>query len=67
MLTNLSIRFLENSANLDFGIMNTGERIHHVKLPPWAKDDPMLFVTINRLVSINEEAMGLCSFCLTKV
>ncbi|EKM53226.1 uncharacterized protein PHACADRAFT_210920 [Phanerochaete carnosa HHB-10118-sp] len=41
--------FLENSANLDFGIQqNTGERIHHVKLPPWAKQDPLLFVTLNR-------------------
>jgi hypothetical protein len=46
-------RFLENAANLDFGVMqNTGERINHVKLPPWAKEDPLLFVTINRLVGL---------------
>ena len=33
-------RFLENAANIDFGVqMNTGERIHDVKLPPWAKQD----------------------------
>lgn len=45
-------RFLENSANLDFGVQqNNGERIHHVKLPPWAKQDPLLFVTLNRQVS----------------
>ncbi|KAK2463985.1 hypothetical protein APHAL10511_004036 [Amanita phalloides] len=41
--------FLENSANLDFGTLSsTGERIHDVKLPPWARDDPLLFVTLNR-------------------
>ncbi|KAI0261217.1 beach-domain-containing protein [Gloeopeniophorella convolvens] len=41
--------FLENSANLDFGIQqNTGERIHHVVLPPWAKKDPLLFIVLNR-------------------
>ncbi|KAJ7615896.1 beach-domain-containing protein [Roridomyces roridus] len=41
--------FLENSANLDFGVQqNSGERIHHVKLPPWAKNDPLLFITMNR-------------------
>ncbi|KAJ3536167.1 hypothetical protein NM688_g6872 [Phlebia brevispora] len=41
--------FLENSANLDFGVQqNTGERIHDVKLPPWAKGDPLLFIYLNR-------------------
>ncbi|KAI0300557.1 beach-domain-containing protein [Multifurca ochricompacta] len=41
--------FLENSANLDFGVQqNTGERIHHVVLPPWAKSDPLLFIVLNR-------------------
>ncbi|KAF8652783.1 hypothetical protein AX16_004175 [Volvariella volvacea WC 439] len=41
--------FLENSANLDFGVLqNTGERIHDVKLPPWARQDPLLFITLNR-------------------
>ncbi|KAI0646236.1 beach-domain-containing protein [Trametes meyenii] len=41
--------FLENSANLDFGVQqNTGEKIHDVKLPPWAKQDPLLFIVINR-------------------
>jgi hypothetical protein len=44
-------RFLENSANLDFGVQqNTGERIHHVVLPPWAKKDPLLFIVMNRQV-----------------
>lgn len=46
-------RFLENYANLDFGVQqNTGERIHDVKLPPWAKQDPLLFILLNRQVSV---------------
>ena len=46
-------RFLENSANLDFGVLqNTGERIHDVKLPPWAKQDPLLFIAMNRKVGL---------------
>ncbi|EPQ51421.1 beach-domain-containing protein [Gloeophyllum trabeum ATCC 11539] len=41
--------FLENSANIDFGVQQqTGERIHDVKLPPWAKQDPLLFIEMNR-------------------
>ena len=45
------VRFLENSANLDFGVQqNTGERIHHVVLPPWAKEDPLSFIVLNRRV-----------------
>lgn len=48
----LLCRFLENSANLDFGVQqNTGERIHHVVLPPWAKKDPLLFIVMNRQVT----------------
>ncbi|KAF8266238.1 beach-domain-containing protein [Lactarius quietus] len=39
----------QNSANLDFGVQqNTGEQIHHVVLPPWAKEDPLLFIVLNR-------------------
>ncbi|KAF7969330.1 hypothetical protein HWV62_27717 [Athelia sp. TMB] len=41
--------FLENSADINFGVQQgSGERIHHVKLPPWAKQDPLLFITLNR-------------------
>ncbi|TFK55260.1 beach-domain-containing protein [Heliocybe sulcata] len=40
--------FLENSANFDFGVQQTGERVHDVKLPPWAKQDPLLFIEMNR-------------------
>ncbi|KAG1874893.1 beach-domain-containing protein [Suillus subluteus] len=43
--------FLENSANLDFGIsQTTGERIHNVKLPAWAKGDPLLFIVMHRRI-----------------
>ncbi|KAG1732883.1 uncharacterized protein EDB91DRAFT_1150772 [Suillus paluster] len=42
--------FLENSSNLDFGISTTGERIHDVKLPAWAKGDPLLFIVIHRRI-----------------
>lgn len=45
-------RFLENAANHDFGaLQQTGEKIHDVKLPPWARQDPLLFITLNRKVS----------------
>ncbi|KIM43842.1 hypothetical protein M413DRAFT_26133 [Hebeloma cylindrosporum] len=41
--------FLENAANHDFGVLQqTGERIHDVKLPPWARQDPLLFIALNR-------------------
>jgi len=45
-------RFLENSSNIDFGVSSvTGEKIHNVKLPAWAKGDPLLFIVIHRRVS----------------
>ncbi|KAI6157101.1 hypothetical protein BKA82DRAFT_965252 [Pisolithus tinctorius] len=41
--------FLENLSHLDFGVSHsTGEKIDDVKLPPWAKDDPLFFVTLHR-------------------
>lgn len=47
------LRFLQNLTNLDFGVQqNTGERIHDVKLPPWAKGDPLLFIVEHRRVRI---------------
>ncbi len=49
----LCIRFLENYANHDFGVQqSSGERIGDVKLPPWAKQDPLLFIELNRQVGI---------------
>lgn len=41
--------FLQNLNNLDFGVQqSTGEKIHDVKLPPWAKNDPLLFILEHR-------------------
>lgn len=40
--------FLENVDEHDFGVSSNGERIHDVKLPPWAREDPLLFITMNR-------------------
>jgi len=41
--------FLWNSAKLDFGKQSaTGEKIDDVKLPPWAKNDPLLFIHLHR-------------------
>jgi hypothetical protein len=48
-------RFLENLANLDFGRQQSNdEKIHNVGLPPWAKQDPYLFVTLNREVGVQQ-------------
>ncbi|KAL4077210.1 hypothetical protein V8B97DRAFT_1866535 [Scleroderma yunnanense] len=43
-----SPEFLVNLSRLDFGSQSTGEKINDVKLPPWAKNDPLLFVTLHR-------------------
>lgn len=32
----------------DFGLMQTGERVSDVKLPPWCHGDARLFVLIHR-------------------
>lgn len=32
----------------DFGVRQNGERVNHVNLPPWARNDPRLFVLIHR-------------------
>ncbi|CCG20725.1 Bph1 protein [Candida orthopsilosis Co 90-125] len=40
--------FLVNSNNFDFGKLQNGEKCDDVKLPPWAKGDPKLFIAKNR-------------------
>ncbi|KZT02850.1 beach-domain-containing protein [Laetiporus sulphureus 93-53] len=41
--------FLENLDHIDFGVQqNNGEKIDDVKLPPWAKEDPLLFIALHR-------------------
>lgn len=57
-------RFLENLSNLDFGSStSTGEKIHDVKLPPWARGDALLFVHMHRQVSA---AYHVCLCTLTR-
>ena len=51
-LTDALTRFLVNSSDIDFGVQNSGEKIHDVKLPPWAKQDPLLFIMQHRRVSL---------------
>ncbi|KAL7683403.1 putative BEACH domain, WD40-repeat-containing domain, PH-BEACH domain, BEACH domain superfamily [Plasmopara halstedii] len=40
--------FLYNANNCNFGKTQCGEDVWHVKLPPWAHDDPREFVRLNR-------------------
>lgn len=39
---------LSNLEGFDMGQKQTGERVHHVVLPPWAKNDPRLFIKLHR-------------------
>ncbi|KAM6405233.1 lysosomal-trafficking regulator isoform 2-T2 [Pluvialis apricaria] len=32
----------------DFGVRQNGDRVNHVNLPPWARNDPRLFILIHR-------------------
>ncbi|KAG7928679.1 hypothetical protein KL925_000860 [Ogataea polymorpha] len=36
--------FLLNSNNFEFGYLQDGTKVGDVRLPPWAKDDPVIFV-----------------------
>lgn len=61
-------RFLENSANHNFGVLQqTGEKIHDVKLPPWARQDPLLFITLNRKVPIRHDHTAFCDYVLMHI
>ena len=40
--------FLLNKNNFNFGTKQTGEKINHVVLPAWAKNDHRLFIKIHR-------------------
>ncbi|KAG0346054.1 hypothetical protein BG004_002567, partial [Podila humilis] len=41
--------FLMNTNGFNFGtLQTTGEQIDHVSLPPWAKDDPKIFIEKHR-------------------
>ncbi|NXV70828.1 LYST regulator, partial [Atlantisia rogersi] len=40
--------FLINREGFDFGVRQNGDRVNHVNLPPWARNDPRLFILIHR-------------------
>ncbi|XP_070578950.1 lysosomal-trafficking regulator-like isoform X2 [Ptychodera flava] len=40
--------FLSNGERYNFGHKQSGEKVDHVILPPWAKQNPRLFVLIHR-------------------
>ncbi|KAJ6664668.1 hypothetical protein lerEdw1_006241 [Lerista edwardsae] len=40
--------FLVNREGFDFGVRQNGERVNNVNLPPWARNDPRLFILIHR-------------------
>ncbi|OWB58117.1 hypothetical protein B5S28_g4113 [[Candida] boidinii] len=40
--------FLINSNNFEFGLLQNGNTINNVELPPWAKNDPKIFIQKNR-------------------
>ncbi|XP_041043517.1 lysosomal-trafficking regulator isoform X2 [Carcharodon carcharias] len=40
--------FLVNREGFDFGMRQNGERVNHVNLPPWARNDPRLYILIHR-------------------
>ncbi|XP_063773674.1 lysosomal-trafficking regulator isoform X2 [Pseudophryne corroboree] len=40
--------FLANREGFDFGVRQNGDRVNHVNLPPWARNDPRLFILIHR-------------------
>ncbi|XP_066957517.1 lysosomal-trafficking regulator isoform X3 [Macrobrachium rosenbergii] len=37
-----------NSEGFNFGVRQSGERVHHVHLPPWCGGDPRRFVLVHR-------------------
>ncbi|KAK4309758.1 hypothetical protein Pmani_018634 [Petrolisthes manimaculis] len=37
-----------NSEGFNMGVRQSGERVHHVQLPPWSCDDPRRFVLVHR-------------------
>jgi hypothetical protein len=42
--------FLQNISGLELGTVAGGEKIGDVHLPPWAKGDPLLFISLHRKV-----------------
>lgn len=47
-LDKFDLDFLRNARALSLGATQTGDRVHDVILPPWAKDSPRKFVQLHR-------------------
>ncbi|XP_053476690.1 lysosomal-trafficking regulator isoform X6 [Ictalurus furcatus] len=55
--------FLVNREGFDFGVRQNSERVNHVNLPPWARNDPRLFVLIHRQALESEQvSQMLCQW-----
>lgn len=51
------------SAGFDFGVRQNGERVNHVNLPPWARNDPRLFILIHRqALESDQVSQTLCQW-----
>lgn len=50
-------------AGFDFGVRQNGERVNSVNLPPWARNDPRLFVLIHRqALESDQVSQTLCQW-----
>ncbi|XP_023692044.2 lysosomal-trafficking regulator isoform X2 [Paramormyrops kingsleyae] len=55
--------FLVNREGFDFGVRQNSERVNHVNLPPWARNDPRLFVLIHRqALESDQVSQTLCQW-----
>uniref|UniRef100_A0A3P8YRS1 Lysosomal trafficking regulator n=1 Tax=Esox lucius TaxID=8010 RepID=A0A3P8YRS1_ESOLU len=53
--------FLVNREGFDFGLRQNSERVNHVNLPPWARNDPRLFILIHRQALESDQiSQNLC-------
>uniref|UniRef100_A0A3P8W4F7 Lysosomal trafficking regulator n=1 Tax=Cynoglossus semilaevis TaxID=244447 RepID=A0A3P8W4F7_CYNSE len=54
-VTLLSNVFYLKQRWFDFGVRQNGDRVNHVNLPPWARNDPRLFILIHRQALESEQ------------
>uniref|UniRef100_A0A3Q3VK87 Uncharacterized protein n=1 Tax=Mola mola TaxID=94237 RepID=A0A3Q3VK87_MOLML len=55
--------FLVNREGFDFGVRQNGERVNHVNLPPWARNDPRLFILVHRqALESDQVSQTLCQW-----
>lgn len=55
--------FFSSCAGFDFGVRQNSERVNHVNLPPWARNDPRLFILIHRqALESDQVSQTLCQW-----